>query len=51
LLKTEMRVVTLEAGDGMSLFARLWLAVVESRRPSGTAQAGPPSCTRGQGSC
>jgi hypothetical protein len=43
LLNDEMSVARLDVGAGRSLFAWLRLAVVESRRPSGTAQFGPPS--------
>ena len=40
----EIRVESSEEGPGISLLALLWLAVLASRRPSGTAHAGPPSC-------
>jgi hypothetical protein len=44
LLNFVMRVARLDVGAGRSLLARLRLAVVESRRPRGRIQVGPPSC-------
>jgi hypothetical protein len=38
-----MSVLRLDAGEGRSLLAWLRLAVVESCRPRGTFQDGPPS--------
>jgi hypothetical protein len=38
-----MSALRLEAGGGMSVFAALKLAVVESRLPSNTSHVGPPS--------
>jgi len=43
----EMSVPRLAVGGGRLLLAREALAVVESRRPSGTFQVGPPSYVRG----
>lgn len=39
----EMRVLKLEVGAGMLLFAALRLAVVESLLPSRTVHDGPPN--------
>jgi hypothetical protein len=39
-----MSVARLDPGPGRFEFARLWLAVRESFRPSGTLHVGPPSC-------
>ena len=41
-----MRAERLANGDGISLFAALWLAVLASLLPSGTVQEGPPSYKR-----
>lgn len=43
LEKEEMRLLRFKVGAGMSLFAILKLAVVESLLPSNTVQLGPPS--------
>lgn len=44
-LNMEMRVEREAEGGGRLELAALWLAVLESRRPSCTFQEGPPSCT------
>ena len=46
LLNSEMSVPRLAVDCGRLLLARDALAVVESRRPSGTFQVGPPSYVR-----
>jgi len=43
LEKEEIRLLKFKVGAGMSLFAVLKLAVVESLLPSNTVQLGPPS--------
>nr|AFK34358.1 unknown [Lotus japonicus] len=42
-LNMEMRVERSEDGEGISVLAFLWLAVLASLRPSGTCHVGPPS--------
>ena len=43
LSKALMRSLRLKKGGGRSLFARVWLAVVESLRTRGTVHEGPPN--------
>lgn len=42
--KEEMRVRRSAVGPGMSVFAELKLAVVESLLPNSTVHVGPPNC-------
>lgn len=41
----EIKVARLEDGAGIWVLAALWLAVLASLRPNGTAHDGPPSST------
>ena len=45
LPNVDTSVARLDPGPGRLALARLWLAVRESLRPSGTLHVGPPSCT------